>query len=152
MVTSFGQYIHAPGIAVTRFDHYSRRNLVRDVFPTLVGKLYCAVKKTEQTVIWTLCALYFVGGNVFGPNYRTVHENLRGIVGARVGCDTVSVAVLHQTANSGAEAVELLTMASTPRHPRVKRALERLASDTDEKVDTSIVLTGLYEDNMQVGA
>jgi len=152
----FFRPVHAPGLEVIRFDHYSMRELVRDVFPTLLGKFDRAVDKTEQTMIWTLCALYFFGGYVFGPNCRTVHEYLGGIVGARGGCDSVGVAVFQQTANSGARAVELLTMASTPRHPRMKRVLERLASDTDEKIDTSIILLGLYEDTIleekQVGA
>lgn len=137
--------VHSHGMEVIRFDHYSMRKLIQGRFPTLLPKFDGTVNQNEQTLIWCLVALYSFGGHVYGPNYKSEYDaNLEDVTDSRDSCVPVSVAVFRRAASNDAVAMEMMAMASTPRHPQLKRMLESLVTEKNE-IDDNMILKSIHE-------
>lgn len=129
---AFFRPLYAPGLEIIRWDHQTMRTLIHERFPTLLRKFDRSVDKNEQTLIWSLCALFTYGGFVFGTNYRSVDPYLDGIVGARGGCRPVGVFLFDSMVAAEQKSAEMLFMASSPRHAHLKRVIKRLEEEAGD--------------------
>ena len=136
---AFFRPVYAPGLEIIRWDHHSMRTLIHEQFPTLLRKFDRSVDMNEQTLIWSLCALYTYGGFVFGMNYRSVDEYLDGFLGASGGCRPVGVFLFEGMVTAKQTSAEMVLMASSPRHAHLKHIIKKLEEEDGDLSESRLL-------------